>query len=307
MKHFFLTATTALFVISPSTAQTTIDVMILYDKQAVEWLNSNNRSSLDFAIDTLTRAEIPYRNSNINMQFNLVHQGCIDYTTVAGTDGRNMGADLDFMTGVRERTYPYHYTQQPDPTVTALREQYGADLVQLIVNINHPEFGGWVAGIGSVSYRYDNAGNIQLTADGGFSVASIQDVNESDIARTSAHEIGHNFGAGHALEQGGSRLYDYAYANYFGTSPQYYSVMAYQESASQISAPVFSSATGRYNGLSTGSLGKNNTRVISENLPAVAAFKNTTNQPLSSINCANTEAPTAPVGLFFLDGFEEPK
>lgn len=293
MKIRFLATVAALLINSGANAQTNVDVMVLFDKQSVEWLNSNNRSSLDFAIDTINRAEIPYRNSGINLRFNVVYQGCIDHSTEAGTDGSNMGVDLEHISS--------------DTEIAELRQQYGADIVHLIVNIKRPQYGSWVAGVGYSPVRTGN-GTVFISPGVGFSVASIQDVNQSDISRTTAHEIGHNFGAGHAFEQDKGleeRVYDHAYGNYFGSSLEYYSVMAYRLSFDQSGAPIFSSAFGTYKGIRTGDDKKDNTRVITDNLSTIAGFKSTANKPLPQANCADpTTSPPIPSSEFFSDGFE---
>lgn len=268
----------------------TIDVLVVYDNKSMDYLQANNLSPAVFAADVVNKINIPIRNSGLNANFRLAHQTNIDYDNVAGTDGTNMRADLQYI--------------KQDATVRNLRAQYNADLVQLIINLNRPQYGSWVSGIGStLCYYSDGRISESCSKKSAFSVASIQDVANSNIAGTSIHEIGHNLGAGHAREQGDGAqkpFEPYGYGYYFtgNNERKYNTIMAYSQNS--YDAPIFSTPCETYQGVAVGKADyADNVRVLNETIGMVASYLGARQTHTPPVNNCDKVA-----GSIFRDGFE---
>lgn len=260
MKKIIVVFVTLMLTVSLFAKPVTIDVMIVYDNSATNYLSQASLSQEDFARSLINRLETAYDNSGLELDFNYVHHLAIDYDTLTDNAGNNIGADLGNVA--------------KNPTVLAARETHHADLVQMVVNINHPtdRTWSWVAGI---AYQYAPSNSLFDFKPYGYSVVSIQDII-TGISGTSAHEIGHNLGASHDPKNQShnptvSYGQGYLYSDKNGST--YHTVMAYSTNGEKES-PYFSTPCKEYpNGTAVGIAGQyDNTRAISNAMGVIASF-----------------------------------
>lgn len=277
MKKISLILSVFIFSSYARAATIIIDVMIVYDKSAVAYLNNQGLAQEDFARQLITRFQTPYTNSGLDVKFNYVHHMAIDYDNVAGTDGRNMSADLQYL--------------QKNTVVRQAQKDHNADLVQMAIDIKHPVYGGWTSGI---AYQYIPSNAFSYQRNTGYSVVSIQDIG-TGISGTAAHEIGHNLGASHDPAHQASRptfSYGQGY-RYSGGERKYYTVMAYG-GLSETESPYFSTPCKEFpTGTPVGKVGEyDNTRAISEVMAKVASYYGSTQTATAIDRCPAVSATT---------------
>ncbi|MDZ7832966.1 MAG: M12 family metallo-peptidase [Desulfobacterales bacterium] len=256
-----------LFAAAPAAPSTTIDIMLVYDTTATSWVAQNGGLTA-FSQDTVNRLNLSLQNSEVDISFRLVHSVAVDYThenveTENGTD-YNLDTDLNAIT----------YGDGAFAEVHTLRDDYGADVVALLVDTGTPY--GWV-GVGwLLSYPGGSPGYA-------FTASAIQSVA---ISTTLDHEIGHNLGADHAKDQKSypgpnKALASYSAGWYFpGTkSAGYHTIMAYSDKDGNgypdyQSAPLFSTPLVTYEGTPAGDAADgDNARLLCETMDAVADYR----------------------------------
>lgn len=189
--------------VGPRDTSDTFDVLVVYTPSARDAVGG--KASMEALIDlAISETNTIYANSLINSQVRLVHQEMVDYGEIS------FSTDLG---NVRNKTDGYM------DEVHTLRDEFGADMVSLI--INDSQFCG-LAGLMTVLGNY-------------FESSAFSVVHHSCATGyySFAHEMGHNQGAMHAVGDSGttqgSGLYDYSHGwRWTSTnSTQYRSVMAY--------------------------------------------------------------------------------
>ena len=237
-----------------------VDVMVVYTSAARTGAGgvAGINSSIDLAV---AEANTTFANSGVNITLRLVYGGEVTYTET-GT----ASTDLD-----RLRISNDGYLD----TVHALRTQYGADLVCLLVE-NMATYAG--------------LGYVMSPVSSGFSSYAFTVVKRMYASGyyVFAHELGHNMGCQHNLEDAGSAgAYPYSYGHRFNTGgTDYRTVMSYGNTYMRI--PHFSNPEVSYLGTSTG---------VATNLP------NPANNALGLNNAAATVAAFASsVPMIAFDG-----
>jgi hypothetical protein len=211
-----------------------IDVMVVYTPQSAA--ESGNIQSLIAASIQSTNETL--QNSNINATVNLVHSAQVSHN-----DSGNIYDDLDWL--------------QSSSAVSSLRNQYGADIVKLLV-ASAPGFCGLAAGI-------------EVNVDAAFAVTR----NDCSVGNyTFAHEIGHLVGGRHDNDPASSPR---PYAHGYRYEPAYWrTVMAVRHySGDPVNRiPYWSNPNKWYGGVRMGTTSwNNNARVWFERAPIVAGFK----------------------------------
>jgi hypothetical protein len=262
-------------------AATTVDVALGYTLGFAMELGGDSQAvtRLQNLIDITNQA---YANSQINAQVRLVKTVAVNYPDATDNDDT-----LTKLSGYKSGTGKV----TPDAAFTALRsarDQYGADLVSLVRRFRTPENKGcglaWLIGGGQSSI--DNS-----DAYFGYSVVSDDldsgDVDEGDhktyVCRKEslAHELGHNMGQQHNVEDSGgdpgAHAYSYGYRE--ASSTGFYTVMAYRlTDSSQRSVRYFANPnvtealTGRPTGVANAS---DNARSMLQTMPLIAQFRAT--------------------------------
>lgn len=245
---------------------TTIDIMLVYDQTASEWVAVNGGMNT-FSQDVVNRMNQAMANSGIEINFRLVHAMEVDYYTQS-TAYSSLTRDL----------YALSDGEGVFSQVHQARNQYGADLVALMID---PGSFSQVIGLAWILGSW--AGN----PEDAFSVTAIRSVA---INHTLTHEVGHNLGADHAKEQiqdPGPNLYlgaDYAAGWYFTGQDgvNYHSIMAYSKSgrASYTEAPLFSTPNQHYQGTPAGDFyDGDNARLINQTRDIIAGYRATVVEP----------------------------
>ncbi len=186
-------------------AQATIDLMIVYTAGMVQYYGDGLQTRLNNLVAITNQA---YIDSGIHITLRLVYSVEVDYVESGGLSPALK--DLTAGNGLFSN-------------VSALRKQYGADLVTLIIKPTSIFCGGeglaWSSSPISVDYGYS------VFLD----LGTVNGCNNNDLVM--AHELGHNMGANHdraALSNPGN---DYSYG--YGITGLFADIMSY----SYISAP----------------------------------------------------------------------
>ena len=224
-----------------------------------------------------------YQNSLINPRIRLVRTVQVGYT-----DSNTNELALEAVTGFTCTTSGC--TAQAIPTelvpLRTARDTYGADLVSLVRPFQAPQHQGcgiaWLLGGGG--FVIDNT-----DAPFGYSVVSDgSDEDESDgrtyfcREETLSHELGHNMGQQHNIEDAGSPpdtgMHSYSYGYREATTTGFYTVMAYRlANSNHFSINHFGNPSVNYadTGRPTGSATTDNARSMNISMPLVTQFRAT--------------------------------
>lgn len=258
MKPFrpvMITAAAFLLTITSSLRATTnIDIMILYDQAARQYVSDNHANSLlAFANQMVGYLNQSMSNSTVDVQYRLVHFGSVATNFLGDTTNALANAPALGASG---------------------RTLHGADLVTLMTDGVDPNSNSGV-------------GNLPATPAGDATQAfTAQIIEQSDVYRTMTHEVGHNMGSHHSLYQRiqpGPGVFPYSSCWYFrGTNGHdYCTVMAYPDDGygyqyeNILTDPwMFSNPNLRYMGVPIGdtNLG-DNVRSLTNMVPIIAAYR----------------------------------
>ena len=236
-----------------------IDVLVAYTPAARREAG-NIDAFIQFAIDNTHRS---YRNSNIGFRLRLVHKHQVRYFPTS-----DLGLDLDFLTESGDGFMDEVHT---------LRDDYGADLVALIVG--HDTYGvcgmAWLPDFA----RFPDTDFSEM----GFSV--IGQNCEMVNFYTFAHELGHNQGADHNPFNafgGPPPTFSYRHGT-CNTVEGWNTIMSYgwgEQGSCNREIEYFSSPNIRYRGTPTGDAAvHDNRRVLLETARRMANFRPLTEVP----------------------------
>ncbi len=217
-----------------------ITIMVLYSPQARS--GAGGTAAIEArARESVAVANQDYLNSKINIRLNLVYVGEVSYN-----EDYNFATNLTRLTGKTDG-----YMDE----VHALRDQYQADMVALLVNSMQ------YCGLGWLGAPYSWAANYMFTVTNQYCAPF----------HTLAHELGHNMGANHdKASSGPGGAYTYSYGYHFGKN-RYRTVMAYPPGTR---VGHFSNPSIKYAGYATGVANKaDNARTINNMAPVIAAFR----------------------------------
>ncbi len=247
----------------------TIDVMILFDQSAVEFINRDPREIAQQAVGQLNTV---FSNSGLrDVHARLVYQGKVDYRTQARPGGDGVEHDLGNLAGGKIKN------------ALELRDRYGADLVTMFVHYSKDAPGGiYTAGLGTALRPRTS----QASETCAFNIVLVDTVFESNI--TYPHEIGHQLGCGHNdlhAVQTGPQYHDFS-AGFYNLPKGYGTLMCYSffihkndRERNQISPilirPCLSSPDVVLvnGGLPLGDASHNNAKTCRLNAPKVAQYR----------------------------------
>lgn len=258
----------------------TVDVVLGFTNGLVTKYGSvaNANSRLANLIAITNQA---YQNSLVDPRVRLVRTVQVSYT-----DTNDNETALEALTGFTCTTTGCTAQTVPAELVPlrTARDQYGGDLVSLVRPFQAPQHQGcgiaWLLGGGG--FTIDNT-----DAPFGYSIVSDgTDVDEGDgrtyfcREETLAHELGHNMGQQHNIEDAGSPpdtgTHSYSYGYREATTTGFYTVMAYRlANSSQFSINYFGNPSVNYldTGRPTGTAAADNARSLRIAMPLVAQFR----------------------------------
>ncbi len=222
-----------------------------------------------------------YQNSLVSPRVRLVRTVQVSYT-----DTNDNETALEALTGYNCNTSSC--TPQTVPTelvpLRTARDQYGGDLVSLVRPFQAPQHQGcgiaWLLGGGG--FTIDNT-----DAPFGYSIVSDgTDTDETDgrnyfcREETLAHELGHNMGQQHNIEDAGTPpdtgMHSYSYGYREATTTGFYTIMAYRlADSSQFPINFYGNPSVNYldTGRPTGTAAADNARSLNITMPLVAQFR----------------------------------
>jgi hypothetical protein len=217
--------------VAEQSGSTTLGVMVVYTPGARQAAGGTAgiQSEIQLAITELNQS---FNNSGVQMQAQLVHSAEIAYND----EQNSLGTTLSRLRGSGDGYM--------DPVHT-LRNQYGADVVALLVN--GPGSSGGTVGVG---YIMQTVGS--YFADYAFSVTEVNFATGPSYALL--HEIGHNLGAAHDRAHSSSPgAYPYSYGYQRSTTPRFRTIMSYNCSGVNCpTVPHWSNPNVNYQGNPTG-------------------------------------------------------
>ena len=245
------TATTTTPTTSAATAGTIIDVLVVYTTKAKN--NASGQAGIEAKItNAVAMANQAYINSKIDMQINLVGMAETNYVETL-----NMNTSLSDLTGASDGKMD---------EVHSLRNQLGADQVALVTaDTNYC----------GIAYTMNSSWISSAFASYAFSVVHDDSKYACLSDNTLAHELGHNQGDQHNIEDSGGSAgaYNYSYGYRLCQTGGFRTVMSYSCTGgtriSYFSNPAVSLTTGEVTGTATA----NNALSMTNTKATVAAFR----------------------------------
>lgn len=251
----------------------TIDLMLVYTPKAELWANSSqNPGSLNAALaQAMNLSQQALDVSRLAIKLRLVHVHKTDYDEASGA---NSTVHLQRLTAAAGDTGWPEGTLGFMDEVHALRDQFGADLVALLVDVDDT---------GGLAWRLRNYGG---RPNNGFSLNRIK---QTHFTYTLVHEIGHNMGNMHGraptqTSQAADRfggLYPYSVGYRWTTNGvSGFSTVMHYSSEGFPGSPYFSSTSQLVDGIAIGStssdsLGADNSRSMREISRTIAKYRAT--------------------------------
>ncbi|PPD03939.1 MAG: hypothetical protein CTY29_07755 [Methylobacter sp.] len=236
-----------------ATTGTVIDLMVAYTAKAKN--NASGQAGIEAKItNAVAMANQAYLNSHVDMQLNLVKMVEVNYA-----ESGNMSQSLTDLTGTKDGKMD---------EIHSLRNQYGADQVSLITaDTNYC----------GIAYMMSSGFTSAAFAPYAFSVVHDDSVYACLSGQTLAHELGHNQGNNHNVEDSGgsSGAYSYSFAHRLCQTNGFRTIMSYACTGgtriSYFSNPNVTLTSGYTTGTSTA----NNAQSMNNTKALVASFRPT--------------------------------
>ena len=232
-----------------------IDLLVVYPNAVTTAAGSTAAIQADI-LSSVADTNLCYRNSKLNIQLRLVHMEEIVYTPTGILD--------DDLSRLREKADGFM------DSVHSTRDQYGADLVALLTTAS--DAGGLASTMSYPSMAFESSG---------FSVNVWDQIGAPSY--TLAHEVGHNMGCLHNVEDSNNVTSSYVFGafcygkRWLDGGQGYRTVMSYDTSPSPTypnTVPYFSNPSVSYQGTTTGESGSaDNALVLRSTAPYVSNFR----------------------------------
>ena len=271
-----------------------IDLLVAYTEDARLSQNLSTESQVEaYLQNAISESNLCFVNSNVNAAIRLVHLVEIDYS-----ETQDPSLDLNRSTNPSDGYLDQLHT---------LRDQYGADLVSVLISQGDGTLGGIA---NTMSYPSLDFG------EKGFNVVVMDQIGAPSYSLL--HEIGHNMGCTHNREDAMNRgvpdtdpsnnslFKQFNYGKRWITNGQgYRTIMAYDTDGTPTYTnriPYFSNPSITYQGISTGNLdSEDNALVLNTTTPYVSNFRSSIVQgivpSLFSLNISKGNASSLTVRL----------
>ncbi|MBP6749004.1 MAG: VCBS repeat-containing protein [Xanthomonadaceae bacterium] len=267
-------------IVAAATGPTnTIDVVLGYTPGLV----AQNGGSASAVVTLLTnRIELTNQAlavSLVNPRVRLVHTLQVNYT-----DTTTNSSALDSLTGqtcTPTACNPITVPAELVPLRTA-RDQYGGDIVSLVRPLKEPEHNGcgiaWLLGPNNTTIDSTDAPFAYSVVSNGSDVRESDGFTYSCPTETLAHEMAHNMGQQHNVEDSGgdAGTHPYSYGFRETATNGFYTIMAYPlASSSQFGIAYFGNPNVNYaTSRPTGSASADNARSMNQSMLLVSQFRN---------------------------------
>ena len=253
----------------------TIDLVIGYTNGFSTKNNGDPITRLAYLVAVANQA---YQASQITGRLRLVHTMVVNYSeTTSNTTA------LYALTGqtCNPTCSPATVPAELVPLRTA-RDQYGGDLVTLARGFQAPQHQDC-----GIAWLLGDGGNTIDSSDAPFGYSVISDGNDDNETdgrnyfcseTTLAHELGHNMGQQHNIEDAGSPpeqgAHTYSYGYREASTTGFYTIMAYAlPNSTQTGILHFGNPSVNYQGRPTGTATADNARSMNLTMPLVAQFR----------------------------------
>lgn len=238
-------------VITPNIVQRPIlDVLVVYTPMARDGAGSDDAINAQIA-QAMAEGQLALDNSQVNVQLRLVGTALVNYTEsgVFDTDLARLANPTD---GFADDAYK-------------LRDKYKADIVSL-----------WVELTGGTLSRPNPAGlAYQLIPNAGNYTYNVIYRPLATGLYIPVHEIGHNFGCDHALNDpySATLIYPYAHAFKFQSLTRSNETVMTAVANPNTRIPYFSNPNISYDGFATGTADANNALVMNNTAAKLTSFR----------------------------------
>ena len=241
---------------SPHQDDTCVDILIAYDRNAAAYAMANGGGITNFAQVAVAKMNTALANTGLDAYFRF---RLVGVTTVSVSAGDVHSA----LYAIRDREAGW-------ADIPAYRDRVGADIVTTLVDT------GSAYGTAGVGWSLESESSLASFGPYAYNVCAIRSVAQS---HTMTHEVGHNMGCGHSLEQvtqPGPQLYPYSAGFYFAGKyrVKYCTIMAYpSEGIGGTRVPFFSSPNHYYSDAVVGSSLHDNTRTLANTCSYAAKWR----------------------------------
>ena len=243
-----------------------IDILVAYTADAKTSQNLSSEGEVAaYVQNAISESNLCFLNSKVNASLRLVHLVEIDYD-----ETQDPATDLNRSTNKTDGYLDELHT---------LRDQYGADLVTLLISEGDGSLGGIANFMNYPTLDFE---------DNGFNVVVMDQIGSPSYSLL--HEIGHNMGCSHNREDAMNRgipdtdpsntsvykAFNYG-KRWIAGDQGYRTIMAYDTSGSSTypnRVPLFSNPQVSYLGVTTGnSNSEDNAQVLNQTAPYVSNFR----------------------------------
>ena len=255
-----------------NSGSTYVDMLLVFDKAAQAWCDKKGTTMEAFASTAVAKMNTALANTGLDSYFRYRLAGVLGINGDGGTSLR------DVLHACSDQTVYNGVDWSP---VVAKRNEIGADVVSILIDIGESYSGTVTTGIG-----YSPPNDVWDWWDWTETTFNCCAISYVADDHTMTHEVGHNLGCGHADEKfvnpkyisPGPGLFDHSSGYHFtANGTAYHTIMAYNFDGwgnSYVCCPYFSSPDYQYYGVAVGDSTHDNTATLRTTFAKVAAIRN---------------------------------